>query len=69
MTKPTTLDEAIEQAGLGPASVTNSDGQSVTSKNVSEIIEAKNSQLGETAKTKDHLGIRLRQLKPGGMQD
>jgi hypothetical protein len=66
MAAPTTIDEAIEQAALGPASVTNADGQTVVSKDIQQLLDARNDQSAQTAAGKPQFGLRMTKLVPPG---
>lgn len=66
MTAPTTAAEAIEQAALGPKSVTTKDGTTVIARDVDDLIKSDNHAAGKTAATKRHFGIRFTKLIPPG---
>jgi hypothetical protein len=65
MALPTTIEEAIEKAALGPATVT-IDGQTVTAKDIAQLIEADRYLAAKTAATKSHFGLRFTKLVPPG---
>lgn len=60
---PETIADAIEANARGPASVT-AGGQSVSSKNIGELIEADRYLKGQQAKTRKGLGLRIQQITP-----
>jgi len=67
MAAPTTIDEAILANALGPASVTNADGQSVSTKDVEQLIEARNALASSNAVSQPHFGLRFTRMRnPGG---
>lgn len=66
MATPTTPAEAIEQAALGPKSVTTKDGTNVTARDMDELIKADNHVAGKTAASKPHFGLRMTKLIPPG---
>lgn len=66
MAAPTTVEEAIEQNALGPASVTNADGQSVSAKDIDQLIEADKYLKAQTAAVQPHFGLRFSKLVPPG---
>ena len=59
------IREAIEQTARGPARVS-VDGTSVDAQRISDLIEADKHLAGNTALTRNHLGIRFRQIIPPG---
>jgi hypothetical protein len=65
MPAPESIEDAIEQNALGPASVS-VDGQTVVSKNIREQIEADNHLAGKEAAQKAHFGFRFTKLIPPG---
>lgn len=65
MAAPTTTDEALEQAALGPKAVSVGN-QSVTQQSVDDIIKADRYLAEKAAAAAGAPGIRLFQLKPGG---
>jgi hypothetical protein len=66
MAAPTTAAEAIEQAALGPKSVTTKDGTTVIARDVPDLIQADNHTSGKVAATRKHFGIRFTKLIPPG---
>jgi hypothetical protein len=63
MAAPQNIDEAIERNALGPASVTVA-GQTVTQKNIDELVQADEHLKGKEAKGRPGLGIRLQKITP-----
>ena len=69
MTTPETIEDAIEQTAIGPASVTVSgDSQSTTAQSIREQIEADRYLAGKRAAASGvaGFGIRLQRIKPPG---
>lgn len=64
MAAPTTADEALQQALYGPKSVTNSDGQTVVSRDVDDLIKARDALSNGSSQA--HFGMRITQLVPPG---
>lgn len=66
MTTPATILEAIDQAAKGPASATVG-GDTVTSKDISQLIEADRYAKANTAvDANSFFGIRVAQFTPPG---
>jgi hypothetical protein len=67
MAAPTTPEEAIEQGALGPQSVT-VDGNNVTARPLSELIEADKYLASKSAASAGNglFGMRVRQAVPPG---
>jgi hypothetical protein len=66
MASPATIDEAIDRNARGPASV-NVDGTTVSSKDISQLIEAARYQAGVQAAAyplDPSCGIRYAQIQP-----
>lgn len=63
MAAPTTIEEAIEQNALGPASVTAA-GQTVTAKDIDQLVQADEHLKGKEATSKPGFGIRLQKITP-----
>jgi hypothetical protein len=66
MAAPTTIDEAITQALLLPASVTDPDGRTITERPLKDLQDARDRESGNVASTKPHFGLRFTQLVPPG---
>ena len=66
MAAPTTIDEAILQNALGPASVTNADGQTVVSKDIDQLEQARAALATTGAASKPAFGLRMTKLIPPG---
>jgi hypothetical protein len=64
-TGPATIAEAISAVALGPSSVTVA-GETVASKNVSELIDADRYLRGIDSAKRGKLQFRLGQITPGG---
>ena len=65
MAAPTTSQEALDQAALGPKSATSAD-QSVTQRDLAELREQANYDANlEAADEQPHRGIRFTRLIPG----
>ena len=66
MTIPATIAEAIDTAARGPASVS-TDKSTVTSKDISQIIEAdRYLKADQAVANNDFFGIRFAQFAPPG---
>ena len=65
MAQPETIEEAIEQNALGPASVTVG-GQTVVQKDVEQQIKADEYLAAKQAATKPHFGLRFTKIIPPG---
>lgn len=65
MTTPENIEEAIEQTALGPKRV-QVGNQSVDTHAIKDLIDADDFSKAQTAKTRKHLGLRFRKLRPGG---
>lgn len=66
MTAPTTAAEAIEQAALGPKSVTTKDGTTVIARDVDDHIKADNHIANKAVVKKNWTGWRTKLIPPGG---
>jgi hypothetical protein len=67
MATPETIDEAIEQALLLPASVTEA-GRTITERPLSDLQDARDRETGNRAASKAHFGLRFTKLIPPGAQ-
>lgn len=67
MATPETIDEAIEQALLLPASVTEA-GRTITERPLSDLQNARDRETGNRAAAKAHFGLRFTKLIPPGAQ-
>lgn len=65
MAAPQTIEDAIEQNALGPASVT-VPGQTVTVKDVGQLIEADRYLASKRATAVKGFGLRIQTITPGG---
>jgi hypothetical protein len=65
MATPEDIDEAIDQAVLNPAAVSDQ-SQSITERSIKDLIDAR--ERLSTAKAKNHFGLRFTRLKPPGCQ-
>ena len=65
MARPTTPQEAVEQAFLTPKSVAE-EGRSVSNRDLRELQDARDRELAETAGKKNHFGLRFTKLVPPG---
>ena len=65
MAAPQTVEEAIEQNALGPASVTIA-GETVTAKDIDQIIRADQYLAAKRAQRVRGLGITCQQIVSGG---
>lgn len=65
MPAPTTPAEAIEQAALGPKSVTVGN-QTTVARDIKELIDADNYLKNAAAAGKSHFGLRFSKLVPPG---
>lgn len=59
---PTTIDEAIEQAALGPKSVTVA-GQNTTLPSIDELLKAKEYESAKQAANATSLGVRYQKFE------
>jgi hypothetical protein len=67
MATPTTIDEAVDQALLLPASVTEA-GRTITERPLKDLQDARDREAGNVAATKSHFGLRFTKLVPPGCQ-
>ena len=65
MAQPETIEEAIEQNALGPASVTVA-GQTVVQKDIEQQIKADEYLAAKQAAAKPHFGLRFTKIIPPG---
>lgn len=65
MAQPETIEDAIEQNALGPASVTVA-GQTVVQKDIEQQIKADEYLAAKQAATKPHFGLRFTKIIPPG---
>ena len=65
MAAPQTIEDAIEQNALGPASVT-VPGQTVTVKDIDQLIKADKYLASKRAAANGSLGVRFGTIVPGG---
>lgn len=65
MAAPENIDEAIEQAVITPASVSDQ-GQSITERPLKDLLDAR--ERLSTANAKNHFGLRFTRLVPPGCQ-
>lgn len=65
MATPTTPDEAVDQALLLPASVTEA-GRTVTERPLKDLQDARDREAGNAASLKSHFGLRFTKLVPPG---
>lgn len=65
MSAPTTPEEAISQAALGPKSVTVGN-QTTVARDIKELIDADNYQKNANAAGKSHFGVRFSKIVPPG---
>jgi hypothetical protein len=65
MTAPTTAQEAIDQALLQPASVTEN-GRTITERPIKDLQDARDREMSSTAGKKSHFGLRFTKLVPPG---
>lgn len=59
------IEDQVEEVALGPKQVS-VDGTTVTSQDVSALIEADKYLKAKTAVTRNHFGLRFAQLEPPG---
>jgi hypothetical protein len=64
--KPTTVEEQIERTAIDGIQSATTQGQSVTKQSISELIEADKYLQGKTAQKRNHLGVFMRKIVPGG---
>lgn len=64
-TAPTTIEEALEQNAMGPASASGDSG-SITQHSLQDQIAAAKYVAGEQAKSSTGLGLTFRKLVPPG---
>jgi len=67
MATPTNVDEAIDQALLLPASVTEA-GRTITERPIKDLQDARTREVGKRAAAKAHFGLRFTKLIPPGTQ-
>ena len=67
MAVPTTIDEAIDQALLLPAVMTEA-GRTVTERPLKDLLDARDRMTGNQAVIKPHFGLRFTKLIPPGAQ-
>ncbi|MBC7854501.1 MAG: hypothetical protein IAF94_13790 [Pirellulaceae bacterium] len=65
MAQPETIEEAIEQNALGPASVTVA-GQTVVQKDIAQQIKADEYLAAKQAAAKPQFGLRFTKIIPPG---
>ena len=65
MAQPKTIEDAIEQNALGPASVTVA-GQTVVQKDIEQQIKADEYLAAKQAAAKPHFGLRFTKIIPPG---
>ena len=65
MAQPESIEEAIEQNALGPASVTVA-GQTVVQKDIEQQIKADEYLAAKQAAAKPHFGLRFTKIIPPG---
>ena len=65
MSEPTTPAEAIEQAALGPKSVTVKD-ETTIARDIDELIAADNHLAARSARTRKGFGLRFQKIVPPG---
>jgi hypothetical protein len=65
MARPTTPQEAVDEAFLQPKSVSE-EGRSFTNRDLRELQDARDRELAETAGKKNHFGLRFTKLVPPG---
>ncbi len=67
MAAPTTRSDALEQAALGPKSVTVSQtGQTTVARDLAELAEMVDRERSNTAGDKKGFGLRMQKLVPPG---
>ena len=67
MAAPTTRQKALEQAALGPKSVTVSQtSQTTTARDLAELQEAVDRETANVSATKKGFGLRFQKLVPPG---
>lgn len=67
MTAPTTIDEAVDQALLLPASTTEN-GRTIVERPLKDLLDARDRETAATAGKKAHFGLRFTKLIPPGCQ-
>jgi len=67
MATPTTIDEAIDQALLLPAIVTEA-GRAITERPLKDLQDARDRETSNRAAAKPHFGLRFTKLIPPGAQ-
>ena len=65
MATPTTIDEAIDQALLLPASVTEA-GRTITERPLKDLQDARDREACSRVTAKAHFGLRFTKLVPPG---
>ena len=65
MATPTTIDEAIDQALLLPASVTEA-GRTITERPLKDLQDARDREACNRVTAKAHFGLRFTKLIPPG---
>jgi hypothetical protein len=63
MAAPTTPQEAVDQAILQPASVTDN-GRTIVNRPLKELQDARDREAAATAGAKNHFGLRFTKLVP-----
>ena len=66
MAAPENIDEAIAQALLEPAEITDENGRKIRNRTLAELQDARDREAATTAARKNHLGMRFTQLIPPG---
>jgi hypothetical protein len=66
MAQPVTIEDAIEQNALGPASVTVA-GQTVVQKDIEQQIKADEYLAAKQAAAKPHFGLRFTKIIPAAV--
>lgn len=67
MTAPATIDEAVDQALLLPASTTEN-GRTIVERPLKDLLDARDREKAATAGRKNHFGLRFTKLIPPGCQ-
>lgn len=67
MAAPTTPQEAVDQALLQPASVTEN-GRTIVNRTLKDLQDARDRETARSADGKNHFGLRFTKLVPPGCQ-
>ena len=66
MAAPTDIDEAIAQALLEPAEITDENGRKIRNRTLKELQDARDRETSTAAARQNHMGLRFVKLIPPG---